>query len=432
MHTKKLLALLVVLIIGSTLLFASGQGESKQADQGKPLTVWMKKGFVEEQNVAFEKRVREFAKMKGIPVNVELLAYEEIFPRWTAAVESGDVPDISFFGYQEVGQFSKQGVLADVTALVKDIQSEYGSIFPNSIDAVTFGNTTYAVPFWGEGTALYYRKDLFQQAGLSGPPNTWQEFQQDAVKLTQADKGVFGAGMGYGQGNSDAEWLSRSIMWAFGGSIFDKNGKLAFDTPQTRDAIAYIVGLFKDAKVTPPTALGWNDGGNNSSYISGQSAMVVNTGSIIKALQNNSPDLLKQTGVVALPAGPAGRFTAGISNNLAIFKNAPNPEIARELMKYLMDPDWYSQWISVSAPLALPVYESLAKTDLWQQEHNKAFMDSMATFKFLGYRGDYTSAAGEIYNMRLINAMFEDIIGNNVSIDKAVANFVSEAQGVTQ
>ncbi len=160
--------------------------------------------------------------------------------------------------------------------------------------------------------------------------------------------------------------------------------------------------------------------------------MVVNTGSIVKALQNNNPDVLKQTGVVVLPAGPAGRFTAGISNNLAIFENAPNPELARELMTYLMDPDWYSDWIAVSAPLALPVFKSLADTALWKQEYNKAFMDSMATFKFLGYTGDYTPEAGEIYNLRLINAMFEDIIGNGVSVERAMANFAAEAKQVVQ
>ena len=78
--------------------------------------------------------------------------------------------------------------------------------------------------------------------------------------------------------------------------------------------------------------------------------------------------------------------------------------------------------------LALPVFKSLADTPLWKQEYNKAFMDSMATFKFLGYTGDYTPAAGEIYNLRLINAMFEDIIGNKVPVEKAMANFASLKQ----
>ena len=221
------------------------------------LTIWMKKGFVEQQNVEFEARVKAFAEMKGIKVNAELLAYEDAFAKWTAAIESGNVPDISYFGYQEVGQFYQQDVLEDITDLVADIQAEYGTIFPKSIKAVTFDGKTYAIPFWGEGTALYYRKDLFKAAGIENPPNTWEEFRDYAIKLTDPSMGIYGAGLGYGSGNSDAEWLSRSMIWAFGGSIFDESGKkIVFNSPETLAAVNFISGLFMKDKVTPPTAIG--------------------------------------------------------------------------------------------------------------------------------------------------------------------------------
>jgi len=419
----------VVLLVlcGLTVPFVVAIAQ-QTATQQKPLVVWMKKGFVEKQNSEFIDRVQAFAHMKGIKVNVEMIAYEDFFPRWTAAIESGNVPDVSFFGYQEVGQFYNQGVLADVTKLLDEIQAKYGDIFNNSIEAVTFKGTSYAVPLWGEGTALYYRKDYLKQAGIANPPNTWDEFRKDAIKMTDPKKGVYGAGLGYGQGNSDAEWLSRSILWAFGGAIFDQNGKLALDSYSAQCAVNFIKQLFKQDKVTPPTAMGWNDGGNNTAYISGQAAMVVNTGSIIKALRDKYPDLLAKTGVVVLPEGPAGRFTAGISNNLGVFKGAPHPQLARELIMYLLDPAWYANWIAVSAPLALPVYKNLANSPTWQDEHNKAFMDSMATFRFLGYKGSYTAWAGAIYNARLINTMFADVITNNVSVEKAISNFITEAQ----
>jgi multiple sugar transport system substrate-binding protein len=408
----------ILLSVGNT--FAAGE-----------LTVWMKKGFVEQQNVEFEARVKAFADMKGIKVNTELIAYEDAFAKWTAAIESGNVPDISFFGYQEVGQFYQQGLLEDVTDVLAAIQKEYGAIFPKSIKAVTFEEKTYAIPFWGEGTALYYRKDLFQKAGLANPPDTWEQFREYAIKLTNPGEGVYGAGIGYGSGNSDAEWLSRSMTWAFGGSIFDESGqKIVFNSPTTLEAVNFISGLFMQDKVTPPTAMGWNDGGNNTAYISGQAAMVVNTGSIIKAIRNEHPDLLKQTGVVVLPKGKAGRFTAGISNNLGIFKGAKNKDLAKELLTFLLEPEWYEKWISVSAPLALPVFQKLAETELWQEEHHKAFLDSMTTFEFLGYKGSYTPKAGKIYNLRLINTMFENIIVKGMSAEDAVAAFTKEAEKI--
>jgi len=429
---KTVPVMLLALLFGvsAAAVWAAGSTESTSGGQSAPLTVWMKKGFVEEQNTAFEARAQEFAKVNNLTVNVELLAYEDIFPKWTAAIESRNVPDVSFFGYQEVGQFSSQGVLADVTDLLQQIETKNGKLFPASVDAVTFGGKTFAIPFWGEGTALYYRTDLFQQAGISGPPKTWAEFRDDAKKLTDVSKGIYGAGIGYGDGNSDCEWLSRAMIWSYGGSIFGPDGKsIVFDSAGTKAAIDYVTGLFQQDKVTAPGALGWNDGGNNTAYISGQAAMVVNTGSIIVALRKNNPDLLAKTGVVLLPAGPSGQFTAGISNNLGIFKDAKNPKAAREFLTYVLDPKWYQQWIDVSAPLALPVYQTLAKTDpVWQQQQNKGFMDSMATFKFLGYQGPYTPAAGKIYNLRLINALFENILSKGMSRDAAVKQFVDAAQ----
>ncbi|NLJ49332.1 MAG: sugar ABC transporter substrate-binding protein [Candidatus Atribacteria bacterium] len=402
-----------------------------QAAFPSTLTVWMKKGFVEEQNVMFEERVKEFATMKNIDVNVELIAYEDFFPKWTASIESGNLPDLSFFGYQEIGQFYASGIMRDLTPLVAKIEEEYGNIFEKSKKAVTFEDKIYGIPFWGEGTALYYRNDLFQENGISAPPNSWEEFRDYAIKTTDPQKGVFGAGIGYGAGNSDAEWLSRSIIWAFGGAIFGEDGKsVVIHSPETIKAVDFITRLFTEDKVTPPGAVGWNDGGNNTSYISGQSAMVVNTGSIIAAMRKNNPEMLDKTGVIVLPQGVAGRFTAGISNNLGIFKNAPNPELAEELLIFLMDPNWYKEWIVASAPLALPVYESLANEPIWAEPHNKAFMDSIKTFEYLGYRGPYSPAAGEVYNMRIINKMFEDIIVNNVSIEEAIVSFEQEVKQI--
>lgn len=415
--------LIVLVTVGVGVVSAQGQAESK----GKPvLTVWMKKQFVDEQNVEFEKRVREFAAQKGVDVVVESIAYEDFFPKWTASIQSKVLPDLCFFGYQEVGQFYQQGLLLDVTDAIASIQDKYGKIYNNSIEAVTFDGRTYAFPVWGEGTGLYYRKDLLSAAGYAGPPETWAEFKEISKAVNNPAKGIYGAGLGYGAGNSDAEFLTRSIMFAFGGSIFDENKNLAFDTAENRAAFDYIISLFREG-LTPPTAIGWNDGGNNSAYISGQAAMVFNTGSIVKALEN-APELKANTAVALLPAGPKGQYTVGIANNMGIFKDAKNKELALELMEYLYEPAWYAKWIEAGAPLGLPVYEALADSSIWDNPYYRPFMDSMKTFKYLGYKGDYTPEAGKIYNMRLINTMFESIIAADVPVQQAIDDFESSAK----
>ena len=425
---KVILAVFIIFItLGIGFLSAQGQMENKE----KPtLTVWMKKQFVEGQNLEFEKRVKEFASSKNIDVVLELIAYEDFFPKWTAAIQSKVLPDLCFFGYQEVGQFYQSGLLLDVTNALKAVEAEYGKIYDSSKAAVTFQGKTYAFPVWGEGTALYYRKDLLKKAGFSAPPATWADYKKYAIAMNDPSKGIYGSGMGYGAGNSDAEFLTRSIMFSYGGSIFNEKKELSFDTPENRAAFAYIISLFAEG-LNPPTAIGWNDGGNNAAYISGQSAMVFNTGSIVKALEDK-PELKANTGIALLPAGPKGQYTVGIANNMGIFKDAKYPELAIELMKYLYEPTWYATWIEAGAPLGLPVYEQLASSPIWDNSYYRPFMDSMKTFKFLGHRGDYTPEAGKIYNMRLINTMFESIIASNMSLDQAIKNFTQDAKDLIE
>jgi multiple sugar transport system substrate-binding protein len=427
---KKMVVLAVLAAVLATGLYAGGRSDSgsAQTQGGTPLTVWMKKGFVDEQNVMFEQRVREFVAAKNVPVVVELIAYEDFFPKWAAAISSGNVPDVSYFGYQEVGQFYPEGVLEDVSQVVRDIQGKTGSFFVNSLNAVTFEGKQYAVPFWGEGTALYYRKDLLAAAGYNNPPDTWEQFREIAKKTTNAQQNIFGAGLGFGSGNSDAEWLTRAMLWANGASIFDKNGKIALDTPEARELCQWLADIFLVDKSTPPSAIGWNDSGNNTAYLSGQAAMIVNTGSVVNAIRNQAPELLEKTGVVVLPRGKAGRFTAGLNNTLGIFKAAKNKDLAKELLVYLTDYAWYQKWINASVPLALPVFEKIAQEDpVWKDPYNKAFMDSMSTFVYLGHPAPYSPAAGKIANLRLINSMFESIIANRRPVDAAIREFVTEA-----
>jgi multiple sugar transport system substrate-binding protein len=424
MNLKRTLIILV-LTIGTFLIGASAVVASENP------SVWMVKGFVEEQNEMFVERVNEFAKEKGIDVDISMIAYDDFFPKWSAAIQSGNVPDISSFGFQEVGQFQAQGVLEDLTDLISVIENKNGEFFPSSLDVVKLDGKIAAIPFWGESQAMYYRKDYLEKAGIASYPKTWEEFREFSKKVTDPKNGIYGAGIGYGNANSDSEWLSRSMIASFGGSIFDETGtKIVIDSPEAMEAIKYIKAIFTEDKTTPPAAMGWDSGGNNNSYISGQSAFVFNTGSILKAMRNDRPDLLEVSGIAPIPAGPAGRYSPGIVNCLGIFKDAKNKEFARELMVFLLEPEWYASWIEASAPLAVPVLKALVDEPVWQDEYNRPFIETMEDYIFLGYKGSFQPAAGEIANLRLLNNLFAEVISKNVPIEEAITEFAKEAEKV--
>lgn len=111
-----------------------------------------------------------------------------------------------------------------------------------------------------------------------------------------------------------------------------------------------------------------------------------------------------------LPAGPKGAVVPGISNNLGIFKASANKELAKSFIEYMTDKAWYSQWVQNGAPLTGPIYTDLANESVWQEEKNKGFVDSIAHFAFLGYPAEYSPKAGEIYNLRYVNDVFQKML----------------------
>jgi multiple sugar transport system substrate-binding protein len=402
---------------------AADAGAAAAAPTGESISFWMKKALVDASNTAIEERVAAFEAETGIDVDLRILPYEDFRPQWSAAIESGNVPDVTFLGYQEVGQFFSQDVLMDVTDLVGEIQATHGPMNEALVEAVTFDGRMYGVPFWSESTILFYRKDLFEQAGIDGPPATWEEFLANAQLLTNPDEGVYGAGFGIGRGNSDAEWWFRDVLWDNGAFVFSEDGSsAALDTPEAAEALQWIADMFTTTGVTPPGAVGWDDSGNNKAYLAGQAAMVINVGSVYYVLNRDLPDLLENTGFALVPGGVDGRYIAGISNNLGIFKDAANPELAKQFITYMSDPAWQTEWMKASGYQVVPVYPALTEDEFWNTEAGKVFTDAPNYYRFLGAPGPFTPAAGEVYNSRLLTDALEQVIVQGKPMDEAISD----------
>jgi len=404
------------------------QASNSPAEPAKPekLTFWMQKTFVDEGNAEIEAHVKEFTEKTGIPVDLRMISVDDLPTQWSAAIESNDVPDVSYFGYEDLGRFYNQGVILDISDTVNDIETKYGKLTPELLKSVTIDGKYWGVPMWAEPTVLYYRKDLFQKAGIAAPPDTWDEFLQDAKKLTDSANGIYGAGYGIGKDDSDSEWWFRDLIWSNGGSLNAEDGKTAtVNTPEVKATFQWIKDFFTTDKVTPPGVVGWDDGGNNTAWLSGQVAMVMNTGSIYNKIMTTPdyPDLKDNTGIALVPQGPKGRYITGISNVLGIFKGSKNPYWAKQLIIWMMDKEWQRTWMKSGNYLIIPAYPELAEDPFWQTEVGKVFAATPQYFAFLGYPGSYTPGSGEVANSRMLTDALEKVIVQNQPIDDVLKQF---------
>jgi multiple sugar transport system substrate-binding protein len=107
-------------------------------------------------------------------------------PKIIAAINSGTAPDVVLsFTLDSVGQFCESGAWQDLNPYIE--QSGFDvSQFPPSVEAYTsFAGSRCAFPFLTDAYGLYYNTDMFDQAGITDPPTTLTELQDDAKKLTE-------------------------------------------------------------------------------------------------------------------------------------------------------------------------------------------------------------------------------------------------------
>ena len=76
----------------------------------------------------------------------------------------------------------------------------------------------YGLPFDGETTGLFYRKDLFEAAGIAAPPTTWEELEAAAQALTTEGQ------YGYIIFAPEAAYYWYPYLWQNGGELLSEDG----------------------------------------------------------------------------------------------------------------------------------------------------------------------------------------------------------------
>jgi len=179
----------------------------------------------------------------------------------------------------------------------------------------------YALPLSVDSLALYYNKDLLNQAGITRPPKTWEEFDEAVKKITKVDFYgnivISGAAMGLSSdrpGNPGGGKINRATdILAL---LMMQSGTQMYNSDQKTAAFAEFTQSFYGKEKSPgQMALEyyakfanagskeycWNARMHNSvdSFIEGKTAMMLNYSWLISRIQDKAPKI--NFGVAPVP-----------------------------------------------------------------------------------------------------------------------------------
>ncbi|PRH83967.1 sugar ABC transporter substrate-binding protein [Labrys okinawensis] len=275
------------------------------------------------------------AKHPAVKVTQENIPNPEFMAKVTAAVAADSKPDTSQVTAERVADLTAMGALVDLTDRVNGWSGK--TDYPDDRwKGVTRDGKIYGIPSFAFVDWMYYRRDWFEEAGISAP-KTFAEFLEAAKKLTDASKNRYGFGL---RGGAGGQKYIIDVMEAFGAPLV-KDGHIGLDKAPAVEAIKFYAGLFTEHKVAPPSAP--NDGYRQivEAFSTGQTAMLWHhTGSIKDIEKALKPG--EQFATATMPAGPSARIA-----RLAYAYNGLMKETNADAAW-----SWVSFWAEADAALA--------------------------------------------------------------------------------
>jgi sorbitol/mannitol transport system substrate-binding protein len=155
--------------------------------------------------------------------------------------------NVIMIGPYEAPLFAKNGWLDNLSTqfIAGDPSYDASDLLPPVAKALSYNGSLYAVPFYGESSMLYYRKDLFKAAGITMPAHpTWAQVASYAAKLNQPGKvaGICLRGLaGWGDNMASLD----TVVNTYGGEWFNEKWQPQLTSPAFEAATNFYVNLIR-------------------------------------------------------------------------------------------------------------------------------------------------------------------------------------------
>jgi multiple sugar transport system substrate-binding protein len=353
----------------------------------KTATVWWVQGFAQEEDIAFKKLIAEYEKASGNTIDYTIAPYAPMRQKIVAAVTSGEVPDLFQNTPGEIiALFAWDDKLVDVTDIVETQREEYTEtalLTVSCYNNVAKKRSIYGVPYTIDVFTNHIWRPLVEKAGykIDDIPKTWDAFYDFfkgvQTKLRQQGaRNLYGLGFQVTTNGGDPNVVFDQFLIAYGGqNIVSRDGKLHLDDPQVREAairaLTYPTTAYKEGFV-PPGAINWNDADDNNAFHAKTIVMDLDGSlstevAIIKNKQEYD-DIVTW----GLALANDGKPVPSVANSLCglIPKGAKNVEVAKDFLKYLIQPKVCNEYLKTGLGRRAPAMPSIVKDDPWWLDPN--------------------------------------------------------------
>jgi|GEM_PF-1303855 len=359
---KKVLVILLLLCFVVTWVTACGSAPEKKADTAKqeapaqeqtkeepkkasqPVTIEFFHTFwVPDMLKVIEESIKAFEQQNpDIKIKETRVSWTDAPSQLMTSIMGGQAPDIIVCNPSMVASYRGIGALADITDMIPEDMKN--SLLKTALDIVTnHEGRLDGLPQEGCTWQLFYRKDLFEQAGLdpNRPPQNWQELVKYGKALTKDTNGdgqidQWGYGWPVQAENANDYWIN--FMYQAGSKVSSFDGKKWVSHLTEKEAVEgtqFMVDLVRKHKISPQGLVDMDWEAVTNGFVDGKFAMLHNGAWVVGSVKQKGPNIDGKWGTAELFAGPGGKAFRGHPNTFNILQASTKKEQAWKYLNFL-------------------------------------------------------------------------------------------------
>ena len=252
----------------------------------------------------------------------------------TTMFNAGMGPDIIGHGILSVAARVDAGHYIPITNFFNEWEGR-DDILPSLLANGYYRSEVFGLAYSATPFVFAYRRDLLEEAGLEGPPRTWDELAMYAIMLTQRDANNNITVAGFTFPMTAGNFVEFDVF-AFGnGGRFFYNDQLMMNTPDKLEAFQFLIPLVNNFNL-PFSA------GDVNPFIMGSSAMTLINNVALHPMLNN-PEFDGLVGIAMPPYNAnnpnARQMTFSGSNMFFIGRDSQHPDKAFSFIEHALSVD---------------------------------------------------------------------------------------------